>query len=205
MKYKNDKIKNQILETAMGEFLEKGFAISSLRCIATRMNGTTGVIYTYFKNKNQIFETLVSPVILEFENRLAREDLPKNMAALETGMSPKTWFTKNLKFLIRLVEKYPNEMKLLFLKSQGSSFQNFKTLLIEKGMARSLTAFRALKRSKEFKGQVLSEFFVLNLVKFVVNIVVEILKQDSLPEEVAAFENEISSFLFNGWKALVKL
>ena len=48
----------------------------------------------------------------------------------ETGMEPKSWFTQNLNFLIDLVEKYPNEMKLFLLKSDVSSFQNYTEKLV---------------------------------------------------------------------------
>ncbi len=205
MKPKSDQTKALILNTASQEFLDKGFRNASLRSIAKEINGTTGVIYTYFKNKNQIFETLVHPVIGEFEKRLATEEISIKEAIEEAGMSPKTWFTKNLKFMTELIEKYPNEMKLLFLKAEGSSFHNYKDLLIEKGTVRSLTIFRTLKRNNAFEGQQISEFFVLNLVKYVINVAVEILKQNKNQKEISIYENEIASFLFSGWKALVEV
>ena len=95
-------------------------------------------------------------------------------------------------------------MKLLFLKSEGSSLQNFKEILIEKGTRRSITAFRTLKRTKEFEGQAISEFFVGNLVMYIINIVVEIIRQNKNRKEIVFYEKEITAFLFSGWKALVK-
>ncbi len=205
MKIKNDKTKNAILKAAKKEFLKKGFRGSSLRDIAKKANGTTGVIYTYFNNKDELFEHLVQPVVRILYRRLATELISLKEAKKETSADPKSWFTQNLKFLIDLIEKYPNEMKLLFLKSEGSSFQDYKEMLIERGTKRSLKVFRSLKRSKAFEGQELSEFFVSNLVMYIINIVVEILKQNKNKKEIAIYENEIILFLYNGWKGLVKM
>jgi AcrR family transcriptional regulator len=203
MKPRNDETRKLILATAKQEFLDLGFRHASLRIIAKRLNATTGIIYTYFKNKNEIFAILIKPVTNEFERRLDTKELSINEAIEETDMIPKSWFTKNLKFLIGLIENYPDEMKLLFLKSDGSQFETYKERLMSKGMERSLAIFRTLKRSKDFEGQELSEFFVFNLVSYVINIVIEILKQDKNKKEIAYYENEITSFLFSGWKALV--
>lgn len=204
MKPKSDETKDLILAVARQQFLAKGFREASLRHIAKKANGTTGIIYTYFKNKNDVFETLVQPVIYQFEKRLATEEMSIKAASDQLGMSPKTWFTKNLKFLIGLIEAYPDEMRLLFLNAQGSSFENYKEMLIQEGTRRSVAIFRTLKRKKTFEHQELSEFFVLNLVKYVINVVVEMMKQNKSPKQIASYENEITSFLFSGWKGLVE-
>jgi AcrR family transcriptional regulator len=205
MKPKSDATKESILAVARQEFLARGFRDASLRQIAKKANGTTGIIYTYFKNKNDLFETLVRPVILEFERRLATEEPSMDEAFEQKGMRPKDWFTKNLKFLIGLVETYPNEMRLLFLKAQGSAYENYKDELIQEGTRRSVVIFRTLKRKASFNDQQLSEFFVLNLVQYVINVVVEMMKQDTLPDQIARYEREITTFLFNGWKGLVDI
>lgn len=205
MKPKSDAAKDAILSVARQEFLARGFRGASLRQIAKKLNGTTGIIYTYFKNKDDLFQTLVQPVILQFEKRLAAEELSIIEAFEQMGMRPKAWFTKNLKFLIGLIEAYPDEMRLLFLKAQGSAFENYKDVLVREGTRRSVAIFRTLKRKASFKDQELSEFFVLNLVKYVINVAVEMMKQNTSPEQIACYENEITSFLFNGWKGLVDI
>jgi AcrR family transcriptional regulator len=204
MRPKSDKTKDSILAIARQEFLSKGFRDASLRQIAKQANGTTGIIYTYFKNKNDLFETLVQPLLHQFEKRLATDEISIKEASEQMGLSPKAWVTKNLKFLIGLVEAYPDEMRLLFLKAQGSELENYKDMLIQEGTRRSVAIFRTLKRKKSFNNQELSEFFVLNLVKYVINVVVEMMKQNNSPEQIAFYENEITSFLFSGWKGLVE-
>lgn len=205
MKIKSDKLRKSILKAAEKEFLNKGFRNASLRQIAEHVDGTTGVIYTYFKNKDELFRILVLPASQLLEKRLETNVLSLKEAKAEAGMNPESWFTQNLNFLIELIEKHPNEMKLLFLRSDGSSFQNYKDMLIKRGTERSVTAFRSLRRSKGFEGQELSEFFIRNLVMYIINIVVEILKQKKHRKEIEVYKKEITAFLFCGWKALVKM
>ena len=205
MKIKNDKTRKNILYAAKKEFLKKGFRNASLRNIAEKANGTTGIIYTYFKNKNELFESLVQPVIQILNRKLATNVLSLQEAREITGMNPRDWFTQNLKFLIDIVENYPDEMKLLFLKSDGSSFQNYKELLIEKGTERSIRAFRTLKRTKGFEGEIISEFFVSNLVLYIINVITEIIRKNKNKKQITYYEKEITAFLFSGWKALVKM
>jgi len=49
----------EILEAAFEEFLEHGYAATRLDDIAARVGVTKGTIYVYFKNKEQLFETMV--------------------------------------------------------------------------------------------------------------------------------------------------
>jgi AcrR family transcriptional regulator len=205
LKIKSDKLRKSILNAAEKEFLKNGFRSASLRDIAERVDATTGLIYTYFKNKDELFRILVLPVTRMLEDRLETNIMSLHEAKAEKGMNPESWFTQNLNFLIDLIEKHPNEMKLLFLRSDGASFQNYKDMLIKRGTERSITAFRTLKRSKEFEGQELSEFFIRNLVMYIINIVVEILKQEKNLLEIEEYKKEITAFLFSGWKALVKM
>lgn len=49
-----DSRKREIVMAAWESFMEKGYEKTTMREIARRMNATTGVIYTYYKNKREI-------------------------------------------------------------------------------------------------------------------------------------------------------
>ena len=55
--------KKKILESAMAEFLEKGFMNASLRTIASNAGLTTGAMYRHFKDKDALFCALVDEAI----------------------------------------------------------------------------------------------------------------------------------------------
>ncbi len=93
----------KILAQAKKEFLQKGFAASSLRVIAEKAGFTTGAIYNEFKNKNDIFEALVGDVFDRFIALLQhKEELSCNMKTADLEDITKTshirWMKKdNLK------------------------------------------------------------------------------------------------------------
>lgn len=60
MALKDHSIDNRIIAAARKEFYEYGFTQASLRKIASRAEVTTGALYTRYKNKDELFEYLVS-------------------------------------------------------------------------------------------------------------------------------------------------
>ena len=63
MQVKKEDLRQQILEAAKQEFLDKGYENSSMRVIAKKANTTMGNIYHYFDNKEALLTTLLDPVI----------------------------------------------------------------------------------------------------------------------------------------------
>ena len=64
MALKDYSIDNRIIAAARKEFYEYGFTQASLRKIASRAEVTTGALYTRYKNKDELFEYLVSEVLI---------------------------------------------------------------------------------------------------------------------------------------------
>ena len=55
--------KKKLLECAMREFSEKGYMKASLRNICKEAGVTTGALYFFFKDKEDLFGNLVSDVL----------------------------------------------------------------------------------------------------------------------------------------------
>ena len=62
MTYCSDITKNRILECAKGELLSKGFENAQVAEIAKLAKVTTGAIYQHFKNKEDLYDCIVSPI-----------------------------------------------------------------------------------------------------------------------------------------------
>ena len=60
MRTTNPKLAAGLLEAGKREFLEKGFQGASLRSIAASLDVTTGAIYSYYTDKEAMFDALVS-------------------------------------------------------------------------------------------------------------------------------------------------
>ena len=70
MQYSKDDIQKEILKAAEKVFLENGFPKASMREIAQEAQVGLSNIYNYFKSKDDIFCTVVRPVISAFERIL---------------------------------------------------------------------------------------------------------------------------------------
>ncbi|WP_180954293.1 TetR/AcrR family transcriptional regulator [Bacillus sp. M6-12] len=56
-----------IMNAAVDEFFEKGFARASIRNIAQNANVSTGNLYRYYKNKESLFESITKPLAGDIE------------------------------------------------------------------------------------------------------------------------------------------
>lgn len=70
MQYPKDDIQKEILKAAEKGFLENGFPKAYMREIAQEAQVGLSNIYNYFKSKDDIFCTVVRPVISAFERML---------------------------------------------------------------------------------------------------------------------------------------
>lgn len=65
-----DEIKERILTAALEEFYDKGYRSAAMRSIAEKAGIPTGLIYTYYKNKEALFEAVLHPVLYDWEQVL---------------------------------------------------------------------------------------------------------------------------------------
>src|SRR6056297_2154267 len=67
MQIKKENIRNRILEAARQEFKDKNYEKASIRTIAENAGVTPSNIYNYFENKDDIFRTILEPLINKIE------------------------------------------------------------------------------------------------------------------------------------------
>ncbi|MGI5172634.1 TetR/AcrR family transcriptional regulator [Treponema sp. OMZ 840] len=119
----------KILFAAKEEFLNKGFAGTSVRTIAEKAGLTTGALYNKFKDKDAIFAALIGNVFDEFLKILKEShdgSSEKGFYSIKTtDISLITELSRER--FIRMVDFfYDNydEMKLIICSSKGSSYEH---------------------------------------------------------------------------------
>ncbi|MBK6266569.1 TetR/AcrR family transcriptional regulator [Marivirga sp. S37H4] len=65
-----EELTRQILDAAKALFIEKGLHKTSIRNIADRIEYSPGIIYHYFKDKNEIFHAIHTEGFIELRSRL---------------------------------------------------------------------------------------------------------------------------------------
>lgn len=122
MQYLKDEVKNRIIKAALNEFDERGYSDASMRQIAQNAGIATGNIYRYFQGKDELFESIMSPVYERFtaliftEFKADSNNLPMVADIVEKVMN--------------FHEEYSREFMILLDKSERSAYQGIKDDLI---------------------------------------------------------------------------
>ncbi|MCQ4635444.1 TetR/AcrR family transcriptional regulator [Anaerovorax odorimutans] len=62
-----DEIRTNILDAAQRDFYEKGFSGATMRSIAAKAKIPAGLIYSYYKSKDALFEAVLRPVSYDWK------------------------------------------------------------------------------------------------------------------------------------------
>ena len=192
---------NNILYCAKAEFLKKGFNDSSLRNIAKQARVTTGAIYGYFKDKDDLFVRLVKDVVDGLYNLIEEIEGKDSNIYNKNLKLKKTIFTtkeNHIKYIDYLYDNF-EVSKLLIMCSNGSSMENCIDILIDKTLKENEEFIRFVNETSD-----IDEFTIHVIVEFYFKAVTEFIKQD-VPYEIALKQfNNINSFFFAGWNELMK-
>lgn len=118
-----DELKEQIVEAARQEFLEKGFKNASMRSIAQRSGLSVGNLYRYFKNKDDLSDFIVSGVfgeINELINRLAAINMEEENSELkyDTLDELAVYLDDLSESLVDIFNRHKIEFNILMMDSQ---------------------------------------------------------------------------------------
>jgi AcrR family transcriptional regulator len=117
-----DEIKERIFEAALSEFFQKDYKNATMRDIAEKAGIPTGLVYSYYKNKQALFDEIVQPVLLKLPETLKQAE--------EASGQPFDKFINIEKpFFLDLFDKR-REFIILIDKSAGTCHHDAKEKLI---------------------------------------------------------------------------
>ena len=119
--------KKKILDSAMAEFLEKGFMNASLRTIAANAGLTTGAMYRHFKDKDALFCALVDDAINAATKAVMMADVSHHLD-LDKIVSKEHFEEEDRHANALLNYMFDNfdVFTLLLTKAGGSTHENFQ-------------------------------------------------------------------------------
>ena len=175
-------IKENILQSALDAFLENGYRDASMQEIARRAGIATGNIYNYFKNKEEVFATLIGPVLAEVKKifGIRVRDLPMLVSEDGVGISQ-----RKMDEFIRIYQSNRKVFVLLFEKSDSTKFETTKADVIEglsSAVIRAKNTFtpRPATREQEILVKAFSTGYVNGIISILTTDVDEDLKLDVL-------------------------
>jgi len=191
----------KILYFGKQEFLQNGFKNASLRNIAAAANMTTGAIYTYFKDKNALFETIVEPVCLQVE-KMFRElsALYYNDSNIVTEITTENSIA-NLREVYRFIYDNFDVFRLLVVGSEGSSKADFVHTIVDYEVTHTIAYLNKINKDKCINSEINST--VLHMIsESYINTILEPVRHNMSYEQAIENLEFLCIFYTGGWKSI---
>ncbi len=191
--------KEKLLLAARQEFLEKGYRNASLRSICRESGVTTGALYFFFQDKNDLFRELVeAPLQMligvmqdhfddEIQEMLVQRSVEGNS---EEDLS-------KAKAVIEIIYDHFDSFDLLLMKSEGSAYEKIVDQFIsvaEKHYRAMADIMSEIKRSDRVDDYMIHWISHLQVSAFAQLIEHRVPRQ----EAILQMEN-MTKFMQNGW------
>lgn len=205
MRKKDGLALDKILECAKDEFMERGFSEASMRTIAEKAGYTTGMLYSRFADKNQLFEELVGKAaaelydyFIETQNRFA--ELPPENQRNELH----SYVDGKVDRMVDIIYRHFDAFKLIICKSAGSSYQFYIDKMIDVETYHTVRFIGLLNemgvQTKEIRAD-------LNhmLASALFNGIFEVVAHDLPKEDAIVYIKQLQEFFNAGWDKLLGL
>ena len=190
----------RIMAAARAEFLEMGYEKASMRSIGDRCNMTAAGIYRHCKDKEDLFDQLVSPAV-ENLNTWAKAHMMRYEEPVKKGRKL-VWKDSNIDMMRKLV--YPNmeDYHLLVAKSKGSKYENFLHDLTEAAQKKLLAYFTELREAGYKVTKITPPQLHLLLTAYITALFEPVVHNYSYEEAAGSLET-LEKFFLPGWKQLL--
>lgn len=202
MQIQKGEIRRRLIDAARKEFIEKGFEKASMRQIAKVAEISTSNVYNYFKNKDDLFSTIVNPTV---------EQVMDFFEVMENGdhyKDPERWSYEShlnrIPALADFIDYHRTNLNLLVFQSFGSSYENLKDILIERYTASNLKYMHNSKALYPGIKSELSRFCIHNIASLNFNIITEVLMHNTSKKEMESLFEEMLKFMFYGYEGLME-
>ena len=180
------------------EFLKEGFTKASLRRIAQKAGITTGALYTRYKNKDELFCSLVSDVCKKFDEQFTYL-MPLFYTAIENKSIDKYVQIVHLETQNILSLMYSNyDACILLLNcSKGSSVENW----FEQTIQRIITEAQQFYYS--FLGDSINKKALELIIVAQFSVYKQVIQNGYSKEEAESCLEVVSQFFDSGWKMIM--
>ena len=191
MKIKDGGATEKLLACAKAEFMEKGFAESSMRTIAERAGVTTGMLYSRFADKDEMFRTLVK----EGADKLYAyfSEVQENFAAFPAEQQKgemHSYTSGKMRVMMDIIYDYFYEHYIdRMIDYETDSTERFMRVLRESG-----APLKTVRR--DINHMLASALF---------NGVFEVVAHDFPKEDAIEYVDAVCEFFYAGWDKLMGL
>lgn len=179
------------------EFLRKGFQNASLRNIASAAGMTTGAIYTYFKDKNALFEAIVSPVCEQVKKMFTDLSISYYTASGVVGEISKEKAIADLHKVYGFIYDNFDVFRLLVVGAEGSSKADYVHTIVDYEVEHTLAYLDRMKNEK--RSIELNRAVVHMVSESYINAILEPIRHNMSHEDAIENLDFLCTFYTGGW------
>ncbi len=203
MSYDYKQTHENILESAMVQFTEKGFREASVRKICKDAGVTNGAFYAHFESKEDLFESLVKPAVDGLSDLYSSEkdDCLKIRSSKDIIRAFEETYDSS-EGLIRYMCDHRDAFLLISESSAGTKYENFVDLFIEEEI-KSMLSFLKLSKKYVKNPDVVSENIIGIGSSFLIRTVFDGLKKGLSADAIARETKLVSEYCIAGYRHLL--
>ena len=203
MREKDDSARGKILEAAKAEFLERGFEGASMRTIAEKAGFTTGMLYSRFADKGEIFRELVeAPADELYRYFVFVQDEFAGYPPEYQRREMHPYVAKKIDHMVDVIYDNFDAFKLILFKSGGTSYEYYVDKMIE---IETESTFRFIDavRAARFEIADIRKDLAHMLASAMFNGMFEVVMHDLAREDARQYILKLQEFFNAGWDKLL--
>ena len=201
---KNEKeTKSKILASAKKEFMKKGYLQASLRTICKEAGVTTGALYFFFRDKEDLFASLVEEPLNQLYEMM-NHHYADEITQMKDSFTIKEDFTDDFEAaeqIIHYLYLYNEEFHLILIKSQGSRYESS----VDKFVEITENHYRILyDRISELTGKKKVDDYIIHwMAHMQIDVFVHMLTHVESEEAALKHMDTIIKYLTTGWLGML--
>jgi hypothetical protein len=200
MQSKKDEVRQEIESAALKVFFRKGFSDAKMNDIADEIQISVGNIYTYFKNKKELFYSVVPTSLVDYLKNLLVENIHiDNQTSFEDVNNEEK--SALVQEQVNILTQYRMQIVIIFEKNKGTLYSNARNELIDLMIE---TKKPYLKNSyKRFEIESDEHLILLNIIAGnVINMVLDLLKREMSADSRKRIFETLSLYWLHGVKSI---
>ena len=173
--------KKKLLECAMKEFTEKGYMKASIRNICKEAGVTTGALYFFFKDKEDLFGNLVAETLYGLNQIIEQHFIEEAIATEDKDV-----------------------VELLLTKAQGSCYENLPDQMVDKVEEHYTRMYIAMKGYKSKKELTKEDKFIIHWMSHdQIDIFIHLATHCKNAKEGEKQMKNMMAYMIGGWYGVI--
>ena len=198
----NKDTKERLIESALAEFSEKGYTKASLRKICADAGVTTGALYFFFKDKEDLFAAIVEQPFDELKKiLLGHFTSEKEMSLSEMYEHINGGHDELSAALIHQLYANYDAFMLLLTKSQGTRFESAVDEMVD--MTDKTYRAMAENMARQLPDKHINSYMLHWLSHMIIDAFIHLLTHEPNEKNAVGIMTRIMNFYVSSWVKLV--